>query len=115
MKSESGADGKRRSLFAELRTPHARNLSAARRAGARGGQIVAADEIAIALDDHVSTLGAMRMFESANTSRKIAGVDVAQACRLCDCGRSQQHRCGRVGGIRHLVVGMKCRHMPWHV
>src|SRR6516162_3140129 len=100
-------------LAVEGRAPAAGDPRAAGRAAAIRRDARGPDVIAIPLDDHLAAGRAAGVFERSDPSRQVSRVHVAQPAGAGDLGGPQQHLRRRIRRIRHLVVAVERRHVPW--
>ncbi len=104
-------------LTVELCGPPAGNLAGTTGAAAFGSQAVVLNEISVAADQRLTALRTTGVFPMADHAGKIAGIDVTQSGGKADFGGAQQIFGSGVAVTipLHLVVGVKCGHVPWNV
>jgi hypothetical protein len=66
-------------------------------------------------DERGIARGAARIFQPLGFAGQVPGVDVPQSGRAADGGGANQRRGGRIVGPLHLVVFVKCRHVPRNI
>src|SRR5579871_148750 len=102
-------------LAVKLGGPAAGNLGGAARTGTLGGEAVILNEITVAADQRFPALRAARIFQRADHAGKIAGIDVAQSRGTSDLCGAEQIPGRSIALVIHLVIGMKCGHMPRNI
>src|SRR5437763_2188759 len=96
----------------ELRRPTAGNGCVARWAASFWSETIILDEIAVALNQHFPAVVTTGIFQIADHSRQISGVNVFQARLLSDFSCTLQIFGLCVIRIVHLVVFVKRGHVP---
>src|SRR5689334_15974144 len=105
----------RRNLALERGCPAPRNVRAAARAAALRREPVLANEVAVALNQHLAAVRTPGIFEMSDFTRKISRVDVTESGLPSDRRRPFEG-CGRGAfPIRHLIVLMESRDVPGNV
>src|SRR5215471_8149401 len=101
-------------LAFKLPRPAARDRGTAGGATALWSEAVIFNEIAVALDQQFAAVVTASIFQIANHSGQISRIDIFQAGLRSDFGGTQQIFGSGVVGIVHLVVLVKCSHVPWN-
>src|SRR5215471_4657079 len=94
-------------LAFKLPRPAAGDRGIAGWATALWSEAIIFNEIAVALDQQFAAVVTASIFQIANHSGQISGIDIFQARLLSDFGGTQQVFGSRVLGIVHLVVLVK--------
>src|SRR5580692_892484 len=104
-------------LAIELCRPAAGDLCGAIWATALRGEAIVFDEVAVTFDESFAAIGAARVFPFADSSWKIAGIDIAQAGFAAYFGGLQKifWRGVALAVTLHFVVGVEGGDVPGNV